>query len=98
MILFQLFSLRNFNFQYTFSSILIRRNFFSWYLEQMVKFMDVVGNYIIAIDACVRQLSDKNEQVDFNDNSLELLGSSVFKWILNVTLTKTYGLFSNERN
>ena len=59
--------------------------------------MDVVGNYIIAIDACVRQLSDKNEQVDFNDNSLELLGSSVFKWILNVTLTKTYGLFSNER-
>ena len=47
--------------------------------------MDVIDGKLIEVDICVQQLSDKNKRAEFSDDKTELLGTTVLKWILNVS-------------
>ena len=48
--------------------------------------MDVIDGKLIEVDTCIQQLSDKDKRVDFSNDKTELLGTTVLKWILNVSV------------
>ena len=54
---------------------------------RMSKFVVIVENQFIEVEATIQQLSSKDKQAEFNTGKIELLGQSVFDWIINVSFS-----------
>ena len=64
----------------------------------MSKFVVIVENQFIEVEATIQQLSSKDKQAEFNTGKIELLGQSVFDWIINVSLfVEKYYLYEIEQ-
>ena len=51
----------------------------------MTKFIEICKDQFVSVDACIQQLSSKDKRAVFQPEKTELLGHSVFKWIIKVS-------------